>query len=239
MKTYGRTLIPTTANRMFRKRFMNALGIITIFVLIGVVAMYATIPDASGVIHGCFNKSGGSIRVIDNSVITCGSNEIELHWNVTGPQGPIGPQGVVGPQGPTGPQGLAGPQGSTGPAGPSHAYVTSGGGGVHLGFSNSTLLTLTVPAGSYIIDYHTGLNTTATSQVGVDCGLGYNGPAALTDSETVSPGGSFFLGTTLASHDAQTFATTTMISLECITIGSGVTNAVNFFLRATLVGGIN
>src|SRR5262249_34402941 len=109
-------LIPTTANHMFRKRFLTALAVITILVLIGVVAMYATIPDASGVIHACFNKSGGSsIRVIDNSVTKCGSNEIELDWNVTGPQGP------------------AGPQGPTGPAGPSHAYATSGGGGVHLG----------------------------------------------------------------------------------------------------------
>lgn len=30
----------------------------------------ATIPDSGGVIHGCYKKSGGTLRVIDNSVRT-------------------------------------------------------------------------------------------------------------------------------------------------------------------------
>ncbi len=89
-----------------------------VVVLAGVVA-YASIPDANGVIHGCYKKSGGTLRVIDNAVDRCDSRaEIPLSWNQTGPQGPAGPQGPQGLQGPAGPQGPEGPQGPQGPQGP-------------------------------------------------------------------------------------------------------------------------
>jgi len=70
---------------------------------------WATIPDAGGVIHGCFKKLGGDLRVIDPAAGgACKSSETSLDWSQTGPQGPQGPQGAQGPQGPQGPQGLAG-----------------------------------------------------------------------------------------------------------------------------------
>jgi hypothetical protein len=66
---------------------------------------YVTIPS-DGVIQGCYSMSGGSLRVIDGTVTTCGKNETALAWNVaaqrasrdTGPQGPTGPAGPTGPQ---------------------------------------------------------------------------------------------------------------------------------------------
>jgi hypothetical protein len=95
----------------------------TSLVFIGAVLTYATIPAPDGVIYGCYNKSGGSIRVIDNAVTGCSSNETQLTWNRTGPQGPIGLQG---PSGPTGATGAAGPLGATGPAGPAGATGATG-----------------------------------------------------------------------------------------------------------------
>jgi hypothetical protein len=89
---------------------------------------YATIPDSGGVIHGCYAKSGGSLRVIDDSVTNCKSTETALNWNIQGQQGPVGPAGPQGLQGFAGPQGPQGPVGPTGPAGPSgfsHAYFAS------------------------------------------------------------------------------------------------------------------
>jgi hypothetical protein len=56
---------------------------------------YATIPDSSGVIHGCYSKSGGSLRVIDASVTNCKSTETALGWNQSGAPGPPGPPGVT------------------------------------------------------------------------------------------------------------------------------------------------
>ena len=64
---------------------------------------YATIPDASGVIHGCYTNRGGLLRVIDTgSGGRCTSLETPLNWNQQGPKGDPGPQGLQGPPGPAG-----------------------------------------------------------------------------------------------------------------------------------------
>src|SRR5256885_3149779 len=103
---------------------------------------FAAIPDAGGVIHGCYKKiapSQGTLRVIDSGKSdVCNNNEASLNWNQQGPQGLQGLQGAQGPEGDTGPQGAQGvqglkgdagpqgPKGDTGPAGPSslpYAYV--------------------------------------------------------------------------------------------------------------------
>lgn len=60
----------------------------------------ASIPDSSGVIHGCY-KTGtpnrGSVIVIDTGAgQSCPSGYTPLNWSQTGPQGPAGPQGLAG-----------------------------------------------------------------------------------------------------------------------------------------------
>ena len=62
------------------------------------------IPASNGVIYGCYNKVGGVMRLIDNAATQCASNEVQINWNQTGPQGAMGPQG---PQGQTGAMGGA------------------------------------------------------------------------------------------------------------------------------------
>jgi hypothetical protein len=89
----------------------------------GVIALaaagigYATIPGGDGVIHGCFAKSGGSLRVIDASVTNCKSGETALNWNQTGPSGPAGPAGATGPAGVSGYERVSSP-GTTSDADP-------------------------------------------------------------------------------------------------------------------------
>lgn len=79
--------------------------------LLGIIA-YASVPDADGVIHGCYKTTNGSLRVIDAPAVTCDpKNETPISWNqagTRGPQGAQGEQGPIGPQGPAGPQGLPG-----------------------------------------------------------------------------------------------------------------------------------
>lgn len=61
--------------------------------LVGGVLAYASIPDAGGVINGCYKDGAlnkGSLYVID-SAETCPSGYTALNWNQTGPQGPAGP----------------------------------------------------------------------------------------------------------------------------------------------------
>src|SRR3954469_17587099 len=83
----------------------------------GVVsAVQAAIPDSNGVIHGCYQKNVGNLRVIDPSAgDSCRPPEIAISWSQTGPPGATGP---AGPTGPTGPKGDTGATGATGPAGP-------------------------------------------------------------------------------------------------------------------------
>jgi hypothetical protein len=106
---------------LFRSRLRVAVltAVVTSSVMAGVA--YASIPDASGVIHGCYNNQTGKLRVIDTALNqSCDSFETALNWNQTGPQGPpgaAGPQGLSGPQGIPGPQGPQGPQGPLGPPG--------------------------------------------------------------------------------------------------------------------------
>jgi hypothetical protein len=104
------------------RRFVVVAAVIA-FAAAGGIA-YATIPDSAGVVHACYTKSTGTIRVIDTSVTNCKSGETSLTWSQTGPGGPKGDAGATGPPGPTGPAGptgSAGPAGATGPAGPTGA----------------------------------------------------------------------------------------------------------------------
>ena len=103
-----------------RKRLLLGLAVMASAATAAGIA-YAVIPDSGGVIHGCYRTgppSPGLLRVIDTDAgQTCGSGEIALNWNQTGPVGPQGPAGPAGPQGDTGASGETGATGPQGPAG--------------------------------------------------------------------------------------------------------------------------
>lgn len=66
-------------------------------------------PRRRRVIHGCYRKWGGDLRIIDSSTTRCLSTERAIEWNVTGPPGPRGKQGLPGEPGAPGEQGPPGP----------------------------------------------------------------------------------------------------------------------------------
>ena len=55
----------------------------------------ASIPDAHGVIHGCYSKSTGALRVIDSAKHKCPRGTKSLNWNQRGPRGPRGARGAL------------------------------------------------------------------------------------------------------------------------------------------------
>lgn len=65
---------------------------------------YASIPDSSGVVHGCYrtsNPAKGAVTVVDSDAgESCPSGTASLNWNQIGTQGPAGPQGLAGLPGP-------------------------------------------------------------------------------------------------------------------------------------------
>jgi len=69
---------------MYLSKKLVALVVVIVGVVAGSAA-FAAIPGAGGVIHSCYTKSGGSMRVIDASVTNCKSTETSLDWNIIGP----------------------------------------------------------------------------------------------------------------------------------------------------------
>jgi hypothetical protein len=103
-------------------------------IVAGVVAIaagstaYAAIPDGGGVIHACYNKNSGAVRVTDtdtNSPAGCSTKEKPLQWNQQGPKGDRGP---------------------------SNAYATyTGGKLLPAGGALTQVASRTVPPGNYVL----------------------------------------------------------------------------------------
>jgi hypothetical protein len=92
------------------------------------------IPDSTtGVITACMVKKTGAVRFINAQVgKSCTRKEKKVTFNQTGPQGVAGPQGERGP---------------------SQTYVHDPDGwlGVVIGTTNTTIATVKVPAGNYLL----------------------------------------------------------------------------------------
>ena len=127
--------IPTSG----RSRFLTALLAVTVIAAGGSIA-WASIPDPNGVIHGCYQKNVGNLRVIDSSTGTCRPSEVALNWNQTGPKGATGP---------------AGPRGPTGPTGPADRVALGAGNGIitAVTFSSVQTVSITAPAAGYVQVY--------------------------------------------------------------------------------------
>ncbi len=91
-------------------------------IALGSGAAQASIPDAHGVIHGCYSRFTGGIRLIDTEATPPQScltflGETAVSWSVKGPEGPRGATGATGVTGATGARGATGAQGATGNSG--------------------------------------------------------------------------------------------------------------------------
>ena len=86
--------------KMRRKLALVVTGAAATLAL-GSIAL-AAIPDGGGVVHGCYDKGSGQLRVTDtqtNLPKSCTVKEAPLDWNLRGVQGLPGPQGPAGPAG--------------------------------------------------------------------------------------------------------------------------------------------
>jgi hypothetical protein len=94
-------------------------------------AVGAGIPDANGVLHGCYatpakedgedatggEGRSGQLRLVADPT-DCRNGETAIAWSVTGPAGAIGAKGEKGDTGQTGTTGATGSTGATGAQGP-------------------------------------------------------------------------------------------------------------------------
>jgi hypothetical protein len=70
----------TAMKRLLGRRGVAAAVVVVVAAVIGGIA-YASIPDASGVIHGCYRKTTGELIVIDSGGKGCEEGWKPLEWN--------------------------------------------------------------------------------------------------------------------------------------------------------------
>jgi hypothetical protein len=99
-------------------KFANVTSVLAlVFAMGGGAYAITSIPGGGGLIHGCYQKHKGSLRVIAADK-RCRKSEKAITWNQIGPQGLPGLQGQQGLQGAQGQKGDTGATGpATGPAG--------------------------------------------------------------------------------------------------------------------------
>ena len=185
-------------------------------VTIGAGVVLATIPDAAGVIHGCYSKSGSPIYVIDSAVSTCRNGDTALTWNVQGPPGPAGPMGAPGPTGATGP---------AGPMGPSDGFWKNDlrtFGTLFLDGNLSDLETLSqLPAGNYVLNATLAFVVDITTVSTVQCFLrtSDNPPVYLSSFVQSTVGGNASTFGSMTIGGAATLTAPTDVKASCISTG--------------------
>ena len=197
---------------MLIKPALVALAIVGALVVGGIA--YATIPDAGGVIHGCYQKNQGTLRVIDtDKAQTCASSESPLNWSQPGQQGPPGPTG------------------------PSDIWSVDGynAGLKSLPFQTPVDLatTSTLPAGSYFVQAETEAENIQSLSTAYFCDLV---DSSTTYQETRVTSSDWV---TIPVQAVVTLASPDTISLQCEAANTPGTEAFNWQLAAIKVGTVH
>ena len=166
-----------------RRRTGIVVGVAIVGLAVAGGIAYATIPDSSGMIHGCYSpngakaKGGTQLYIIDSDQATCSNGQQPIPW---GQQGPSGQTGPTGPQGPTGP---------SGPAGPSDIWDGSHYGGTANLTKDTQIIVASVapPGGSF---YAEASLTVSNSSSGANftCTLNVPGTVAYVQTDTTGAG---------------------------------------------------
>jgi len=193
---------------------------------------YATIPGGDGVIHGCYMKSGGTLRVIDGSVTKCKSTETSLDWSQ---------RGVPGPQGAQGEKGDAGEPGPPGPAGGVDSFGTSNDSNIPPSLTPGAFVTVVskeVPAGNYAVFASGEVSLTEDNDAGVLCQLRGEGQGIQTSNSELVNDANERDRISLIGQVAFVGAGTRTLEVVCRTEAAGV-NAPFWNLDALKVGTLN
>ena len=214
----------------FRSRLAVTAAIVAGTGLIGAAAL-AAIPDAAGVIHGCYENKGaksGDLRVIDPADQSCTNHETAISWSQSGPEGLAGPQGPEGQQGPQGPAG----------AGGDAFFAEVGDEFIQLeGAGDVPVVSVPVPAGSYAVFAKTSIISFEPTSIGARCTLS-TGNSSVARFPDQSPVGAENLSQVLSVQDAVTLTAPSTLVLTCAA-GPGTAVATLAAITAIQVGAVH
>ena len=177
------------------------------------IAAVASIPDSSGLVHGCYKttaaKNGTHALYVINAATTsaCPSGYTSLNWNVNGPNG----------------------------------YSTQAS-DVHLNDTYTLLASLTLPAGSYVLNADAWLQNTSpsnSSSLG-DCELVFGTATDEVEAGLLGPSSTPQNNQTVSMTVAATVTSSSSATLSCEAIGnSGETYANTASLTSVQAGSLN
>jgi hypothetical protein len=199
----GRVESPSVGRFGVAPHRWRPLAAATVLVFLHAGLAIASIPDASGVFHACYQKSSGTMRIIDTAKASCKKAETEITWSQQGPAG------------------------QTGPRGPSDAYLKdqrSSFSAITISQTQpTTILTLSaLPPGTYVVTATAAIVATATTtSVTTVCALADGADGRLSDSIQVTNGQGSGVNAfaDIALTTAFTFATTDDVKIRCQTTG--------------------
>jgi hypothetical protein len=150
------------------------IGIAALFVALSGTAYAATLPRNSVGTAQLKRDAVTSSKVKNGALRAVDFRRGQL------PAGPQGPKGDTGPQGDPGLKGDTGTRGSTGLRGPSDAFAASSEPITKQpGDPPFALVSLALPAGTYVVEANTVVVNDSTTMNSISCGLGPPGfPAA-------------------------------------------------------------
>ncbi|HEX6383383.1 MAG TPA: hypothetical protein VF177_01825 [Anaerolineae bacterium] len=189
------------------------ISLLMVGVISAVRVAYATIPDAGGVIHACYDPGNRMLRVIDTEAgEVCRPQDGALSWNQTGPQGPEGLRG------------------------PSDGYVVRllPFEAKNLDNQNVNVLSLSLPAGDYIVSASVRVDRTQPGTSSVFCDLRVGGGPFPTGYHEVLDGTDAVA--TMAATSGLSLPSAEMVHLTCEAIGDDGTFATLAGLTAIRVG---
>jgi hypothetical protein len=206
---------------MIKLRRLGRTPTVVLFALVLVVAAaggaYAA-GSGGKTITACVKKKGGALFQAKK----CGKGNKKLTWNTVGPRGAAGAAGKAGSNGTNGTNGANGTNGTNGTNGAVAGLFASQSGSVDITNQTSltTVITKTLPAGSFLINGTAGLSAGYTSSgQGVDdnCQLS---DGSQTNNASWSGGmGAVFLvdvaSGTVSMQLAVTSSTPSTVALKC------------------------
>lgn len=204
----ARRAVPKTRVRV---AVVAAGAVILVVSAVGVAA--ASIPDSSGLVHGCYKATAATngthgLTIIDAAKTpACPSGYKSLNWNVNGPNG--------------------------------YSTQTSG---THLLNTLTQVASITLPAGSFVINANAWLENTSpsnSSSLGV-CELVFGSATDEVQAGLLGPSSTPLNNQTLSMTVAATVTSSTSATLSCEAVGNtGETFAETASMTATQAGSLS
>lgn len=216
------------------KRIVTVIAGLGLTLTLAVGAAFASVPDGSGVLHGCYSangakaKGGTQLYIVDTAITVCSNGQAPVAWSQTGPQGIQGIPGLKGDTGSQGIQGIQGDPGVAGPAGSANGFSTTGIGGLINfdlvdGHGEIEVAHIDLPAGTYLVSGKVLVGNRVGANEDVECTLRYGltGNIGLDQSGTrLGAGDTSDAFTTIPLTGALTLSDADTVRLRCATSSS-------------------